>query len=719
MKIFNRLAILVSALIVAVACEESKTPDTPTTDERGNVIYVGTDPDCYEFAMNAAEGDFNASENGVSIKLESVEMKNVVFTLIPGESIKSYRLDVYPKAILYNALLEADLIGADADAVEEYIIDLLTSAQGAGGYIFDYKSDEEEFPMKQFDWMNSNYAQYKLVPDCEYFITVAGCYDEGAQQVASLSISHFKTSTQPLVGNPQIGLEPQTSYKAFLVKYVPNVDCKYFYNWSYLAEEIDEYIDTFGETMMRDFMRCAVSAALDVTDENNLSTMVSFSEVTADAVFATVAIALDANQIPAEHISRVDLSLKEIPQDAEKGDASVQINKARIGATAAWFDVTIEATATAAFYNVVSVSEADAVAAADEATRAAYASDLAYGGYGIKNENYLFDAEKEEPIGSSFFAKNEFMIDLQPGQEYKVAYCAKNAFGQLSDVMFSEAFKTKELVFDNPDACLCNDDFKFELRDATRNGWTYYAEYDWNDMAMLRFQIVAPDVVDSPYVNDENPGTREELLGYLFGSGGAYDTPNANAWWALPSGVDKLGYFGLPSGIEFVVACCAEDINGVVGPVTLHKVSTREVVPGPNPSMKIEAQISADGTTLTCNIISNEDSKQIKYYASSEGSYNELGLHKLLPEKDPRGEYEYADYLRIWQNYAITLGLQCVNTSTTATYEVDPDSDEFLLVGAIAIGEDNGEDCYSDFGYVIYYKGELHDLSEYRTPPAN
>ncbi|MGN1210642.1 MAG: hypothetical protein ACI4TM_03075 [Candidatus Cryptobacteroides sp.] len=717
MKIFNRLAILVSALIVAAACEVNKTPENPTKDEKGNVIYVGTDPDCYEFEMNVAEGDFNASENGVSIKIESVDLKNVVFTLIPGESIKSYRLDVYPKAILYNALLEADLIDADADAVEEYIIDLLTSAQGAGGYIFDYKSDEEEFPMKQFDWMNSNYAQYKLVPDCEYFITVAGCYDEGAQQVASLSISHFKTSTQPLVGNPQIALVPQTSYKAFLVEYVPNADCKYFYNWSYLAEEIDEYIDTFGETMMRDFMRCAVSSALDVKDENNLSTMVSFSEVTADAVFATVAIALDANQIPAEHISRVDLSLKEIPQDAEKGDASVQINKARIGATAAWFDVTIEATATAAFYNVVSVSEADAVAAADEATRAAYASDLAYGGYGIKNENYLFDAEKEEPIGSSFFAKNEFMIDLQPGQEYKVAYCAKNAFGQLSDVMFSEAFKTKELVFDNPDACLCNDDFKFELLNPNRTGWTYYTEYDWNDMAMLRFQIVYPDVMDSPYQSAENPGTREELLDYLFGSSGAYGTPNANAWWALPSGVDQLAYYGFTSGVEYVVACCAEDINGVVGPVMFRSVSTKEIKPGPNPKVTITPSVSADQKSITCVFEANEDTKMFKYYYVdiTDQYYYTLSLDELFKENS---YLNYKDYMKSWTEWAMVNGLQSTSLTSTVTYDL-PSQSSPVLVAAIAIGEENGEDCYSDLAHVIYYEGAFHDLSEYRTPPAN
>lgn len=714
MKPFYKLILLSLVIGLAVSCEQNGPGN-----KKHNVAYAGTDPDCYEFSMNASEGNFYASENGVSIQLDKIERNNVVFTLVPGQSIRSYRVDVYPKAILYNFLLEEGLIDASADDVEDCIINLLTSSMGAGGYIFDYESNAEEFACKQFDWTNSNYAQYKLVPECEYFVTVVGCYDKEAQQVASLSISHFTTPTQPLVGNPQISLQHKESYQAFLVEYIPNEDCKYFYNWSYLSEDIDEYIDTFGETMMRDFMRSAVTAALDVKIPENLSTYVGFSEVTSDARFATVAIALDVNQTPARHITRVDLSLKDVPEDAELGEASVEINKNRISATAMWFDITIEKEAPSAYYNILPAAQADAYANASTEERAAYAKELATEGYGVANQNFTFDSENEVPTGAKFTAKNEYMYDLQPETEYKVVYCAKNVFGQVSDLFFSESFTTKKLDFSRPEDCLCNDDFKFYLKDPSRTGWTYYAEYDWDDMAIIRFQIVYPDIVDSPYQSEQNPGTREELISHLFGVTGTYGNPIANTWWALPNGVDYLGYFGLASGTEYVVACCAEDINGVVGPVTFHKATTRDIVPGPNPTMKIDAQISDDGTTLTCKFTSNEDSKQVKYFASSNGSYKDLGLNKLLPENDLRGEYGYKDFLRIWERYAIELGLLSDNISVTSTYEVDPNSDEFLLVGAIAIGEDKGVDCYSNFEYVIYYKGELHQLSEYRTPPAN
>ncbi|MGN0190241.1 MAG: hypothetical protein ACI39U_01165 [Candidatus Cryptobacteroides sp.] len=707
--------LLICASVLLFSCEKGPSTETrPEKDENGNLIYQGSDPDCFEFPMNAAEGDYNANENGVSIKIDKVDLKNVVFTLIPGESVKSYRLDIYPKAILYNYFLESDLLDADSDTIEDYIINLLTSSQGAGGYIFDYVTNAEDFAMKQFDWMNSNYAQYKIVPDCDYFVTVVGFYDEDAVQPASLSVSHFKTTTQALVGTPSIGLSYQAGYRAFRVEYIPNADCKYFYNWAYLSKEIDEYINLFGETMMRDFMRCAVSAALDVSDETNLSTYVGFDQAPEEvSEYAVVAIALDANQIPADHITRLDFTLREIPEDAELGVASVEINDKRVSATAVWFDVTVSKEAQVAYYNVVTESEATSIMEADESVRKQYASEtLAAGGaYGVKNENYLFDTDTEKPVGSSYTAKNEFMIDLIPNQSYQVIYCVRNIFGELSDLMVSDVFTTKSLDFDHPENCLCNDDFKFELRDASRTGWVYYAEYDWDDMAVLRFQVVYPDVVDSPYMGPDNPGTREELLNHLFGAS------IANVWWALPDGVDRLGYFGYTSGTEYVVAYCVEDINGVVGPVGFATVDTKEVKPGANPTMEIEATISDDGKTLDCRFISNEDSKLIKHYASTVGgSYNDLGLHKLLD--DPRGEYEYSDFLRIWRNYAIEYGLLSYDVQAIDNYELDPDSDYFLLVGAIAIGEDNGEDCYSPFVYKLYYKGEFHDLSEYRTPPA-
>lgn len=723
-KIFKTF-LFMAALMGSIACNQNKPDDQDEnkTDELGNFRYQGSDPDCYEFGFYAAEGDFNAPENGVSIKIDKVQDNNVIFSLLPGKSVASYRVDVYPKSVLYNSLLNDKMIEASADDVEDKIIEYLTAETGAAGYSFS-SEDLEDYENHQFDWMNSTYAQYKIVPDCEYFITVLACYDKDAANVASLSISHFKTGSQPVSGDPVIGLDVETGYRAFKVNYVPNDDCKYFYNWVWLSNEIDEYIDTFGETMMRDFMRSAVYTALDVTVEENLYTVMTFDKPDPSISYTALAIALDENQMPVENIVRKDYHLKAAPVDADAPKASIEVNRNRLAATVAWLDVNMEKTAMSCFYNILSKSQAESYMTASEDKQSAYAIALATEGWGVANKNYTFDPESQKPTGSSFYSGSEFVTDLDPENEYVIVYVAKNFFGQLSDLCFSESFTTKALVTDNPDACLCNDDFKFELRNPTREGWTYYAEYNWDEIALYRHQIVGPaDILEaeySPYVDDNNTGSREDWMYFFFKDfSGPYASPKANVWWPLPEGREEFSYFGYTPGIEYVVAYCAEDINGVVGPVKFAKVTTRSINPGPNPSMKVEASISADGSTLNYKFISNEDSKMMKYFTSSEGSYRELGLHKLLPENDKRGEYEYADFMRVWKTYAIEYGLLSTNTQVTGSVEVDPESDDFLLISAVSIGEKDGEDCYSELGVIIYYKGEIHQLSEYRDAPAN
>ena len=704
-----------AALALLASCEAQIKPDEGNgeVEEHENVPYVGGDPDCYEFALNAMEGEYKAPEHGVSIVIDQVQESNVVFSLVPGPSVASYRLDVYPKAILYNALLEAGYVNKSADEVEEAIIALLTASTGSAGYTINAESFDD-YDNHQYDWMNSKYVQAKIVPDCDYFIAVLACYDSEGQNPAFLSISHVCTGKRDLVGSPRLDLDVELGYRSYMIKYLPNTDCKYFYEWNYLTEELDEYIDLFGERMMRDFMRSAVSAAKDAGVEDNLFTRVSFDQPDPSISYTAVGIALDANQMPAENIARIDFNLKDAPQGAELPKASMEVNRNRLGATIAWLDITLEKTAMSAFYRVLTKGEAESYMQADSTKRAAYALELAQEAWGVANKNYTFDPQSQQPTGNSFYTDSEFQTELQPNTEYQIIYVAKNFFGKLSDLCVSEPFTTKSLVVDNPDACLCNDDFVFECRDVSRGGWTYYTDYNWNETALYRFQIVAGNIVEgySPYIDEFNTGSREDWMYFFYKDVDDYGVPKCNIWWPLPSGKETFSVFGYTPGVQYVIAYCVEDLNGVVGPVKFTTVETREIVPGPNPTMKIEATISEDGKSLNCKFISNDDSKQIKFFGSSEGTYQNLGLHKLL--NDPRGEYEYADYMRIWKNFAVELGLQSENTSAVDSYDIDPESDEFLLVGAIAIGEKEGEDCYSDFAYALYYKGELHDLSEYR-----
>lgn len=125
-----------------------------------------------------------------------------------------------------------------------------------------------------------------------------------------------------------------------------------------------------------------------------------------------------------------------------------------------------------------------------------------------------------------------------------VAYVGKNYFGQLSELHISESFTTDAIVLDKPEDCLCNDDFVFEMLNPSREGWTFHTQAEWNDMASYRWTIASPQPyssIDCPYVDDNNTGSREDWMDFLYGldiSG----VPNCMIWFPTPSGVASYDY---------------------------------------------------------------------------------------------------------------------------------------------------------------------------------
>ena len=603
MKNFYRLLMLVAAASFAMACDGNKIEEGGKTPES----------EYYEFPLNWEEEGFEGGDNGVTVNVSAVEEKNIVFNLVPGSKIKSYRLDVYPKAMLYNLLLNEGCLMTPAQNCEDKVIQLLTNSTGSGAYIFD--EQQEDFRTgKEFDWMNTEYSTAQIVPDCEYFILALGCYDENGENPASLSIAHVTTPMKELVGDPQIAIEAEVGYRAFIVRYHPNEDCKTFYHWIWSTEEIGEYIDLFGEKMMRDFCRSAVYSAYDASLEENLSVRRSFDLAT-DIIRenTAVAVAIDANGTPAAEIIRSDFSLMEIPDGDFTARANIMAGE-RICATLAYFNVEMEKTAMSCFYRLYTSDKAEVLKNASEDEKSAEAISIANEGWGVANKNYSFNSETNTLTGDYYRTSSEVQVELMPDTEYVVAYVAKNGFGQLSELCFSQPFRTKPLVRDNPDACIA--DIQLTLTDVSRWGFKYNFRYDYEKTACYRFQIVAPYDPESPvappdYITDL--GKRDKWMDFFYDTyqeGPAGMVPIVNMWEAEKSGYDGYSMFGYESGITYVVAYCAEDVNGVVGPVKFAQATTSVAVPGPNPTISIEMieYDEADGQVLA-QFKANDDTK--------------------------------------------------------------------------------------------------------------
>ena len=707
-KTIKMLLLASAATFLATACEDPNPGDGQTTES-----------EYYEFPLNVQEDGFEAGDNGVTINVSEVEEKNIVFNLVPGSAVKSYRLDVYPKAMLYNLLLNEGCLMTPQEACEDKVIQLLANSTGSGAYIFN--SQDEGFASgKEFDWMNTEYSQAQIVPDCEYYILVLGCYDENGENPASLSIAHVTTPSRELVGDPQIAIEAEVGYRAFIVRYHPNEDCKQFYHWVWSTEEIGEYIDLFGEKMMRDFCRSAVYSAYDATLEENLSVKRTF-DLSTDIIRenTAVAVALDANGTPSAEIIRSDFSLMDIPEGDFTPRATVMAGE-RICATLVYLDVEMEKTCMSCFYRLYTAEEAELLRNANEDAKAAEATSIANEGWGVANGNFSFNSETNTLTGDYFKDSDQVQVELKPDTEYVAVYVAKNNFGQLSELCFSQPFRTKKLVRDNPEACIA--DVELKLTDVSRWGFKYNFTYDYATTACYRFQIVAPYDKESPvtppdYITDL--GNREKWMTFFYDTyqeGPAGQVPMVNMWEAEKAGYDGYSMYGYESGITYVVAYCAEDVNGVVGPVKFAQATTTEAVPGPNPTIGFE-MIEYDDANgeIIARLVANADTKMIKYFgvtASDNTLYSACALYELV--SGTRRSYE--EYLTLWESQLIQLGLDSNAESVTVGVTTEKNSDKPVLVAAVAIGEEDGVDVYSPVACKIYHKGQFKDLSDYRTP---
>ena len=682
--------------------------------------------DCYEFALGVQKGSYKAGKNGVTVNVNSVETDNIVFELVPGESVKSYRMEVYPKALLYNELLNRGLVEAPLADCEDAVADLLASATSGTSVNLFNASEVDDFAAKEFDWANSTYNTATILSDCDYMIMVLPFYDEEGQVPAPVCICEVTTDKATPEGNPYIGVESLVGHTAFIVKYYPNEDCRYFYHWIWSTDEIAEYIDLFGERMMRDFCRVA-GGPYDAIDETNLAV----KRTTDIRNNTAVVVAADANMVPTGLI-RHDFKLLEKPTSEEfKPEVTIEAGT-RMSATMTYITVKMEKSCENCYYRVYKKEAADLLKNGSDAEKAAEAQSLAAEGWGVANPNFDYDSDFQQLTGDSFTTDDETKLELEPQTEYVIVYVGQNRFDELSELKFSAPFTTKKLVRDTPEACA--GDVELTFTEISRWGARYNFSYNFSQIMCYRFQIVSPFEMDDPTTTDDDAyirpphfadGTldrenRDAWLEFLidaYTEGPAGKRPIANLWTAEPSGYDSLADFDYESGVEYVIAYCAEDVNGVVGPVKFASFTTTKPVPGPNPVVQFEGMAYDPATGIVSGtVVANNDSKTLRYFIIDSNSGDIYGACGLPYLTTVGGRYTYEAYLNLWKLHLMESGLSSAAEYATISQRVDPSSENPVLFAALSVGEANGEDVYSPVIAKIFYKGELRDLSEFRTP---
>ena len=673
---------------------EDPTPDTPAQTPVN--LYPGVPT-----PIVAYQDKVLATREGVSVEVTKIENRNFVFNLRPGEAVQSYRLDVYPLAHLYNSLYERMLSegksSLEARNVDSYIRDLIFNSTGSAGFTFD-PTTHPDYADKEFDWMNTSYAQARVVPDSEYIIIVIACYDKEGTEDGEMSLCYVKTTSSPLIGDPHVNVNVAVNYTAMDITLEPNRDCKYLYQWCSNESDLMPYINTYGEKLYIDFMRHSVIGdPISAADPDACHFYMDFGQsARSDVPIMATAIALDENYTPAATMDFKVFQLLEKPV-VEPAEVSINVVDARVGASYAWLELKTEANAPYMFYRFLKTEEAEYYqnrATAEELRT--FALTLNNEGYGLKNENYSYN-DTTNKYGGSYTTQEVYY--LTPNTEYVVAYVGRNRVQELGDVKFTKAFKTKPIVTDTPEAC--QSDCVMTLVAPNRTSVTISFEYSLEKHAGVRFQYIEPVLDESMPSAD---ASRETFLQYLgFGASADADSQYANNWAAEFIGKDSYTLAGFDPGTKIKYAYMCEDWNGVVGDVKFAEVTLPNIATGDDVSAEVSGQYNAKTGTVTFTFTVNDQTANMLYLVEDDTFENDaLGIKHLGNEN----YYTAEEMIKKWKTKCAAQGLSSNNIRTT----IEKPADKTLVALCLPFSQ-NG--VRGELAYGIWDGTAFKTLSDY------
>lgn len=653
------------------------------------------------------------ASDGVAIQVMAKENRNIKFACRPGLRAKSFRLDVYPLSVLFNALMERMntenmplTTPATQVQIEGWIREFMFAEGGNAGYIFSEDS-EVNYNNMVFDWANSEYMQVDIVPDCEYVIVAVACADvEGsASEQLEMTLCYVRTPSGELVGEPGVGIDVQTWTDRFVVTFTPDDDCHYFYYLYSMEADLLPYINHYGEQLYRDYMRShMVGAEISRDDLDYHRLGLSGFPVGVDTTFMVTAIGTDVYGTPAKKHSSQTFKLKEVPESAAAPAVDVTIDLDHVGSNMAWFSADMSANTRAMFYRMYTAEEAASIKSASEQQQFELVNDLLYQGYGLSNPNYKYDMATEDLSQSKAGVGTDRYMNLAPNTEYVMVYTAVNPYQEAMPLKFSEPFKTDALTTDKPAESKV--DLNLSLVATSFTNVKFEFTYNFENTAIYYFRFVNPESTLPEEDGLAEDASREEKLAFLLGVDEMLGAPVANVWEADKGNMDDYTMV-LEQGTTYKVAYVGEDWNGVVGEVKFVSITTPTLVGGLNPEGKITLTTNDEGAPIFEFSIVKEAAgfKYLVAYEEPEAMLRYLGL-------DP-----YSEFVKGWTWYITDCGLTAKGMLST-TIDIRKNAlvgnEKRCLALMMAIGTDAvGGEVYGDLEHLIYENGVARTLESY------
>ena len=722
-KVFANLTLmmLAAALFMCWSCDNPAEPEMPDTPEENltvskpDTIYIEGEIQVPhpELPMHIYKEKVQNTADGVSVEVTEITESNFKFVCRPGDNVASYRLDVYPLAILYNSLLEGGALGASTQEVEQVIISSLFNTSGNGGYSFDQATLGEDFFDLEFDWANTAYAQFKIVPNGQYIIAVGACYDDSASEasITDLKLIYVETPKKELVGNPTVGIDVYATYVGAKVTNMPNADAAGVYFFCTDASAIDQFEETFGPRIMRDYLRHAYipNDPVSASDTESLTYQIGpWSNVDPNHVFTSLALGCDANLTPAATYSRKDFTLMEKPEDREEASMKYEVGDI-CGASYIEIAVTLDKACRNGYHLLLPMDytsydgyyqPARDYIEGPEDLKVWLRNEIARSGFAIHNNNFKFDMDSQTPSGSEFHTTWAEYANVRPDTEYVIAYCGMNAFNEYTEIFFSEPFRTKPRITDRPQDCKANATLTFE--NVTPSGATYVVKYDADNTANVWFINIGMNDELPPYPVPAMTDSHQTWVEWFFSSGD--HNMYMNQWWRSPSGEESFTFVGFDPRSTFKYAYIAEDLDGVVSEVKFAQYTTGGMEPGPDPTVEIVPTYNPEDGTWSVMFNTIKDVATFKYLVQCDDE-NALYLSALPTEPGGASEMRAFEFYNHWltkvgdPNYG---GLTASTGYLGSPYNTDPDNaGKTHLAGCVAFGEN--EDGTQSISKLFYW----------------
>lgn len=696
--------------------EGNKQPDYSTPD----VIEIEGDqfpvphPRFPFDVFNGMAGPVVLDDDAVSVELTQVGTTSFKFICRPGANVASYVIDIWPLASLYNTLLDSGAIDKSNRELESYILNMLFTA-GSGGYSVDNTILGEDYSEYEYDWANSSYAQYNFVPDAQYVIGIAACYEKESSlsNVTALTLVYVETDDINNNSDPALTLNVKTGFTAYLAEIIPNADCEGYYYIDTQADMVDDFVNVLGHRALRDLMRhwWYPNIPKGVQDQQDRVVRHTFNNPNPEVSHAIVALAVDKDGKPADTYVRQDFNLKAVGEDAGEAEISVSVDPETVGASYVEYDVTLEANCPTAYHLIIPKAEADALLQAGEEALAAKAEELKAGAYGINNINFKYSDELALAESRSY-TQREVNFLLKPDTEYVVAYCGLNYGYRLSTVSFSEPFTTLPRDFSRPQECKA--DLELTFTDVDIASAKFNFRYNPAYTASYRFMCIEfhnDDGTGLEYAVPADDAPREEWMDLFYVRAEVDQSPEyfgLNIWERSPSGYDWYVLPDMPIGKKTRYAYVAEDIYGVVSEVKFAEFTTLTPQGGPNPTMSLVPVYNQNTGNWTITFTTVKDVMKYSYAIVDQEDPLLSGDASILQAKG----YPI-DYYNAWKS-GMTIGNRGIETYYQSLSHTTSNPGKLHLALCIAYGTaEDGSECKSKlYYYLLTPDGEAKLLSD-------